>query len=226
MAGKKPRMQNGCGRSSSILVGRPEKSMSLTEEHRSGLNVALNEADLLGFEVDPERRIAAATFRVLTLPEVGPSPDDRRVQFLFRRVGRVAASLRNGRWDDPDAPVLPFALPDLLSVVQSFGGLSLYGWEFIDVHAKELAKWGDRLSLDWTSGDDGRSHSITVFQEPGNRILDLCVWFDELELRDPERRIISIDDFIAAGKRWWDAFFAGDERTKGYGMVPGKYPAV
>jgi hypothetical protein len=200
--------------------------MSLTEEQRSGLNVALNEADLLGFEVDPGRRIAAATFRVLTLPEIGPAPDDRRVQFLFRPVGRVAASLRDGRWDDPEAPVVPFALGELLSIVQSFGGLPVYGWEFIDVHAKELEKWGDRLSIDWTSGDDGRSHSITVFQEPGNRILDLCVWFDELEIRDPQRGVVPVDAFVAAGKRWWDAFYAGDERTKGYGMALLKEPAV
>jgi hypothetical protein len=194
--------------------------MSLTEEHRDGLNVALNEADLLGFDVDPERRIASATFRVLTLPEVGPVPDDRRVQFLFRPVGRVAASLRDGRWDDPGASVVPFGLRELLSIVHSFGGLPVYGWDFIDVDAKKLAKWSDRLSLNWTSGVDGRTHSITVFQETGNRILDLCVWFDELEIRDSERRVIPIDGFIAAGKRWWDAVDAGDDRTKGYGIAP------
>src|SRR5262245_32108018 len=89
-------------------VRRPEASILLTEEQCAGLNVALNEADLLGFEVNAERRMAAATFRVLTLPEIGPAPDDRRVQFLFRPVGRVAASLRDGRWDDPGAPIVPF----------------------------------------------------------------------------------------------------------------------
>jgi len=200
--------------------------MSLTEEQSAGLNVALNEADLLGFEVDPERRIAGATFSVLTLPESGPVPEDRRVQFVLRPVGRVAASLRNGRWDDPEAPVVPFTLDELLPTIQSFGGLSLYGWEFIGVHAKELAKWGDRLSLNWTSGDDGLSHSITVFQDPGDRILDLCVWFDELTVRDVQGTEIPLDFFIASGKRWWDAFYAGDERTKGFGMAPLKGPAV
>jgi hypothetical protein len=198
--------------------------MSLTDEQRNGLNVALNEADLLGFEVDPGRRLAAATFRVLTLPESGPVPDDRRLQFLFGPVGRVVASLRNGRWDDPGAPVVPFAVGDLFSIVQSFGGLPVYGWEFIDVEAREPAQWSDRLSLDWASGDDGRAHSITVFQEPGDRILDLCAWFDELEIRDPEGRRVPIDACIASGKRWWDAFYAGDERTKGHGMFPAEGP--
>lgn len=194
--------------------------MTLTEEQRTGLGIALDEADLLGFEVNPERRIAGATFRVLTLPESGPLPDDRRVQLLFRPVGRVAASLRNGRWDDPHAAVVPFPIDDLLTIVESFGSLPIYGGEYIDVHASELEKWGDRLSLDWRSGADGLSHSITVFQGSSSRILDLCVWFDELEIRDPGGNRIPLDAFLAAGKRWWDAFHAGDERTKGCGMFP------
>jgi hypothetical protein len=122
--------------------------------------------------------------------------------------------------------VVSFPLDQLLPIVQSFGALSISGWEFIDVHAKELERWGDRLSLDWASGEDGRSHSITVFQDPGDRILDLCVWFDDLEIRDAERRTIPLEAFIAAGKRWWDAFYEGDERTKGYGMAPLKGPVV
>ncbi len=137
--------------------------MSLTEEQRSGLDIALNEADLLGFHVHPERRLARATFRVLTLPESGPPAEDQRVDLLFRPVGRVVASFRNGRWDDPNAEAIPFGIHELLHTVQSFGELSIYGWEFIDVHVKQLAKWGDRLRLDWSSGQDGLSHSLTVF---------------------------------------------------------------
>ena len=194
--------------------------MSLTTEQRSGLNVALNEADLLGVEVDLERRVGAATFAVLSLPESGPVPDDRRVQFLFGRIGRVAVSVRNGRWDDPTAEVVPLSIDELLPTVQSFGGLPIYGWEFIDCHAKGLASWGKRLSLDWTSGDDGLSHSITVFQDSEDRILELCVWFDQLAIRSPRGADIPIDSFVASGKRWWDAFYAGDERTRGFGMAP------
>ena len=48
------------------------------EEFRTELGVALNEADLLGFEVEERRRIAAATFRVLSLPAEGRPPEDRR----------------------------------------------------------------------------------------------------------------------------------------------------
>ena len=193
------------------------------EELRNELGVALNEADLLGFEVDPARLIAAATFRVLTLPTEGPPPDDRRVQMLFRPVGRVAASLRNGFWNDEAAEVVPFVLSELLSVVQSFGGQPIYGWKFFDIHDKELAQWGNRLSLDWRSGPDGLSRSIAVFQESGAepaRHLDLCVWFDELEVRRPDGVVVPPEEFAAGGRRWWDGMHAHDKRTEGHGIFP------
>lgn len=70
------------------------------------------------------------------------------------------------------------------------------------------------------------SHSISVSQEDGgNRVLELCVWFDELEIRDPAGGVIPIAAFIAGGKRWWDAFNAGDDRTKGLGLIPLKGPS-
>lgn len=191
--------------------------MPITDKQRNGFGVALNEADLLGFEVVPERRAAAATFRVLTLPEDGPPPDDRRVQIVFHPVGRVAASLRNGA-DYASAEVVPFAIEELLATVESFGGLPVYGWEFIDLPERNFRTWSDRLSLDWTSGEDGRSHSITVFQESGDRTLEIRVWFDELKIYDPEFNEISIDAFIDGGERWWDGFYEGDEQTDGYGL--------
>lgn len=182
----------------------PEADMTAWEELRNELGIALNEADLLGFEVDPDRRVAAATFRVLTLPDIGPPPEDSRVRMLFRPVGRVAASLRNGFWNDDAAEVVPFALGELLGVVQSFGGRAIYGWEFFDLHEKELGRWGDRLSLDWRSGAEGVSRSITVFQSSGAgpiRHLDLCVWFDELEIRRPDGAVVPPAEFAAGGRR-------------------------
>ena len=200
-------------------MGRWRSNAFLNERRRIGLGIALNEATLLGLEVDAQNRIAAATFRVFTLPKKGPSPADSRVQLLFRPVGRVAASLRNGRHDDPDAEVVPFPVEDLLANVQSFDGLPVYGWEFFDAHEKAITKLGDRLSLDWRSGEDGISHSIYLFQDPGNRTLDIWVWFDELQVRDTEGNVIPIDSFIAGGNRWWEAFYKGDERTGGHGMT-------
>lgn len=192
----------------------------MTEDEKAGLSAALNEASLLGFEVDKEKRIAAATFNVLSLPQTGLVPDDRRVQMIFRPVGKVVASLRNGSWDDPAAEVVPFQIEELLEVVTSFGELPIYGWEFFDVAIEKEKNWIDRLSVDWSSGDNGHSHSISVFQEAGDRILDLRVWFDCVEIYNPTGERLSLGSFIAGGERWWNAFHAGDDRTIGFGMIP------
>jgi len=194
--------------------------MNLTEEIKAGLNIALNEATLLGVEVSPHRRIAGATLSVLTLPEAGPSPDDSRRQFLFQPVGRIAASLRLGHWDDPKATVIPFTIEELLERVKSFGGLPIYGWKFFDLYVTDLPRWADRLSLDWRGGDNGLCHSISLFQWRADRHLALCIWFDNLTIRDPLGHELALEEVVAGGRRWWDAFYAQDPRTTGRGMYP------
>ncbi len=93
----------------------------LTNEQKDGLGVALTEATLLGAEVDTTRCLAAATFALLTLPESGPVPEDRRLQFRFEGVGRVAASLRLGHWDDAAAAVQVFPVDQLLASLRASG---------------------------------------------------------------------------------------------------------
>ena len=78
-----------------------------------GLGVALNEANLLAIDVDEETATAAVWLEVLTLPPQGPEPTDRRRRLCLGGVSRVAVSYRDGRWDDPAAPVLPLRLVDV-----------------------------------------------------------------------------------------------------------------
>lgn len=196
--------------------------MTLTAEQRDGLNLAINEAALLGFEVDPARRLAGGTFRILTLPETGSMPDDRRVQILFSPVGRVAASLRHGRWDDASADAVPVTLGDVQEVVQSFETRDVSGRRFFDAHEDALERWGDRVSLDWRSGDDGLAHSLTlVLHGAEDRTFEICVWFDTLQVRSPEGAPIALDAFVAGARRWWRGLQSGDPRTAGHGIFPG-----
>lgn len=192
----------------------------LSKDEISGLNIALNEAELLGLEVEEGRKLATGTFSVLSLPKHGPMSDDRRVSIVFKPVGRVVASLRNAHWSDPNEEAVPFEIASLLEVVTSFDNHSIYGWDFVDADIEDQSDWMNRLSLDWSSGDDGRTHSITLFQDQHNRILDLCVWFDRIELFDSSQKRIRLQDFVDDGKRWWEALHSGDERTKAMGILP------
>ena len=194
--------------------------MEITRAIIDGLGVALNEATLLGVELLPETRVVGVTLSLLTLPEAGPPPQDTRVQFRLAPVGRVAASLRLGRWDDPAAKVVKFRAEELLATVRGLGSLPIYGWEFIDVHKKYFPAWSNRLSLDWRSGADGVAHTLFLFQEGSGRHLDLCIWFDQFDVVRPTDEVVPILEVIEGGRRWWDAFHAGDPRTAGCGMFP------
>ncbi len=178
--------------------------------------------------MSPAQSLCGITLSLLMLPENGPAPEDSRIQVLLHPVGRVAASLRMGRWDDDSATVQPFKLNELLSVVQSFQGLPIYGWEFFDLSEDKFRSWSNRLSLDWDGDPSGMEHSISLFQEGSvpERILDLRIWFREIEFRSPDGSPVHIQNVISDGKRWWDGLYSGDKRTEGHGIFPGKPDGV
>lgn len=190
----------------------------LSENQKERLGIALNEATVVGVEVDGDRHIASVTFAVLSIPQGGEVPEDPRVLLLLSGVRRIAASLRHAHWNDPAAEVEMFGVSQLLSVVRSFEGQPIYGWEFFDRHQAELEEWGHRLSLDWQPSLDEGSQSLLLFQESAGgpaRHLDLLIWFDGLSIQDPEGQTVSVDDFIAGGERWWRTFREGGELREG-----------
>lgn len=195
----------------------------LTEDVRSGLNVALNESRLLSVQVDRAVRSAMVWFEVLTLPEDGPRPADTVVALAVRGVTRVAASLREGRWDNGEAAVTPMTLDRLDAVVREFGGSAIYGWDFIDPPDESWAHWRERLSLDEVLSMEAADHVLDLFQEGAtvSRHLDLRLWFTEMSVVDRHGQEIELEQFVAGGVRWWDALYAGDSRTDGHGIVPG-----
>lgn len=201
--------------------------MEFTKEQLSDIGVALNEATLVGVRLDLDSRCVWLTFSVLALPpNDGPPPSDPRVQIILKAVGRIAASLRHGNWDDAEALVEPFEVDRLAEIVASFEQQAVYGWNFLDVpDADDFTSWSGRLSLDWRSEPGGLSHTLTLFQEGGRgarRHLDIRFWFDVLGIRDPDQREVAFDVFTAAGIRWWDAMYARDPRTSGQSIVPAR----
>lgn len=198
--------------------------MQFTAQQITDFGTALNEATFVGLQLISEHRGVALTFSVLALPpDDGPPSADPRVQVRVGHVGRIAASLRHGNWDDQAARVERFELDQLSVVVDSFGQQPVYGWRFLDVpDAESFDSWKQRLSLDWRSEPCGTAHTLDLFQEGVTepiRHLDLRLWFDGLWIVDPDIKPIAFDDFTAAGVRWWDAMWGGDPRTRDQGIV-------
>lgn len=199
----------------------------MTDDEKARLGVALNEADLLGFDVDVNGRAALATFYANLLPESGNIPDDPRIQILFKPVGKIIASLRAGRWDDLTANVIPFEIEEFMEVVTSFEDGAIYGWEFIDVPDDKVSDWQSRLSLNWNTGEDGITHTITLFQEgvtEPSRHLDFRVWFDELKVFDSYGNLMSLNSFFESGERHWKGIEEGDPRVQSSRPIPSGKP--
>lgn len=194
--------------------------MAITEEDARGLGSALNEAQWAAARIDAPAGRVDLGFVVLTLPEVGPEPADRRRIVRLTGVSRVAVSCRDGRWDDPSAAVLPVDVDQFDGLLEEFGQLPIYGWEFVDAGDEQFRRWQDRLSLDLACAGSG-AHTVDLFQDGVSRILDFRAWFDDLEVFDVDGGRIPLGEFIGGGLRWWEAMFAGDSRTSGHGIVPG-----
>jgi hypothetical protein len=196
--------------------------MTIDDDMAARLGVALNEATLLGVAYSAEQNVASATLSVLTLPDDrSPEPTDPRRRLIFTSIGRIVVALRKSRWDDLTANSLPLEIEELPGVVQSFGGEPIYGWEFINKDDDTLSHWMNKPSIDFQRVDGSTTNRIALFQDGGNRYLDLWIWFEDLIVRDPDGSPIALDVFAADGARWWDALHAGDPRTQDHGIISG-----
>lgn len=194
--------------------------MEVTSAVAEGLGQALNESSWIAADIHVPEAVVDLVLDVLTLPESGPAPDSSRRLLRLTGVSRVVASYRMASWDDDAAPPAPLEPDALTQLIDDLGRLPIYGWEFIDKDDEQFDRWHNRLSFDVVSSGAG-SHTLDLFQDGGDRILDFRAWFDELTVLDESGVEISLPEFIAGGTRWWDGMYAGDPRTEGVGIYPG-----
>lgn len=199
-----------------------EPELTNPDFDRAGLNAALSEATCLGLQANTAKRTVQLALEVLTLPESGPIPPDRRVTLILHGVSRVAASLRMQKWDDVEPRVLPLDLDGLPNAVASFGGSALHGWEFLDLPDSSWAHWSSLLSFDTELSPAPAPHVIELTQQEGvNPLeLDVRVWFTSLSVLGADAKPIPVPTFVDGGVRWWAAHDIGDPRTKVMTVAP------
>ena len=69
------------------------------------------------------------------------------------------------------------------------------------------------------------TQTLDLFQEDGRRNLDVRIWFATLAVTTPTGQALGLEEFVAGGRRWWDAMYAGDARASGHGIVALRPPA-
>lgn len=195
--------------------------MDISQEIKDGLNIALNEAQILGVKFDEEQGTVDITLAPIAVDENGNFFPDSRVKISIQPVGRFVASYRMGRWDDKNAEVLHFNPREIFSKVQEFVGSPIYGWEFIDCGDKGFDTWKNRLSFDYRSSKQHNiQHTLDIFQDNGQKHLSIRIWFDEFTLCDARHNPISVHKFIEDGKRGWDAVYARKDIAEKFGIYP------
>jgi len=192
------------------------------DETRAGIEVALNEADVLGIRLDPAGAWCDVLVHVLALPETGPLDRDARRILRLTVPGQLSILLRTDRAGQTGyGPVIP--LSGLDAVEDFFASLSLsgamYGWKFLD-DPSLTRDWPARPSLSVQVRPGTASHSLYWFNECGrpdadtsaSYLVEGTVTFEDLEVMRADGTPQRLDEFIADGQRQWQAVFGHDER--------------
>jgi hypothetical protein len=171
-----------------------------------GLNFALNEATILGADIFLCDKLFCVTFCPISVLSDNSIPVDNRVLFVFKNIGRIAASLKN----DQNSEAIIFPPEKLPQMLSCFKHEQIYGWEFIDNEEKLYKDWKDNKSFDLILDSNYRKqHTIDLFQEDkySNRNINLRIWFDDIVIVDSVNNHISLETFIANGKRGWGKLY-------------------
>lgn len=196
-----------------LCAGLPhDKQVQWDEQTRGDLEVALNEADVLGVRLEPDGAWCDLLLHVLALPEICPlDPDARRilrltlptqVQILLRTDQTGAAGY---------GPAIPLASLD--AVEEFFDSLSwsgdMYGWKFLD-DPSLCQDWPVQPSLSISVRPGTGPHSLFWFNECGRQERDetvaYCIegtiTFQDLTVIRADGTTEPLDEFIADGRRY------------------------
>lgn len=197
--------------------------MDWHDETREGLEMALNESDVVGIRLDPSERYVDVLLHVLSLPVSGPLPKDGRRVLRLTAPSELRFLLRTGPVGEQpsDHPAVP--LPDLTAVERFFDSLawggSIYGWRFFD-DSELTSDWPVKPSLTVQLRDTPALHSFYWFNECGveqgvettSYCIEGTIAFDDLLVLDASGNEISTETFIADGVRHWEALYVHDAR--------------
>jgi hypothetical protein len=189
------------------------------------LDVALNESQVCGLSFDADAAEARLLVEVLALPEVGPIDRDPRRVLVLSAVASIDVMLRS-EGDNVLGPVLPLESLDALEAFFASLGQAdaMYGWKFID-RGDVGEDWEGPASLALASSQpQAAGHTLHWFTECGRPgptkdwerfYLQGVIRFGNMRVERADARPVPLEEFVAGGRRWWEAFERRDSRLSG-----------
>jgi hypothetical protein len=192
------------------------------EGTRDDVDMALNEADVLGLRLEPAGAWCDLLLHVVALPETGPAGPDARRILRLTSPAEVTVVLRAMRpAPEQHGPVIPLAGLD--AVEDFFASLSwsdsMYGWKFLDDPSR-AGDWPAQPSLAISPRPGPGSHSLYWFSECGRQedgdpagcCIEGTVQFEDLEVLRADLTPQPLDQFTADADRYWKALHRRDEQ--------------
>lgn len=184
------------------------------------MNVICDEAEVESVVLDLPTTVLL-TITPLRTGERSGTP----IRIELRRLGRVLASLREGRWDDRRAKAKPLSLEELSALLQPYNE-TVYG-DLWNQPLKTNAHWTNRVSFDWRSGADlDDMNRLELFKNPPGGHLDVLIWFTDVRIIDETGNELSPDAVAAEVKAWWASMQSGETPMGEHGiylLAPGQF---
>lgn len=170
-----------------------------------GLNIALNEATIIGLHPDIKERVVQMNIKPVAIQSDGIIPISNTI--FLRGVGRIAASYKLNN----DDKAMIFSPRQLSEKMKEFYNEQIYGWEFINNGQDIFDDWKDNLSFDLIFDENLETalHTIDLFQEDkfSKKNIDIRIWFKEIRIYDANLDELSIQVFVENGERGWQKLY-------------------
>jgi len=197
----------------------------LPDQLTNDLNTALNEATVVGVDLDPAAATARLLLHVLALPERGPIDPDPRRALTLTGVSDFQVLLRKDPFGGDFGPAIP--IQDLDELASLFGRLvrfqPMYGWRFLN-NLDLTGDWPPEPSLNLRLRPEPAAHTLYWFTECSQDAdsffcLEGVIWFDGLQVERADRIPVSVQQFAADGRRWWAGLRANDPRVSSEAQI-------
>lgn len=175
--------------------------MKISEKLKNGLDIVLNEAAILGLDLNEDENYLSCKLELLQ--ENGseiPNYVTLKLENLKRYISAYKTDIQNSK------KIIQFHPNQIAEYLQNFIHKDIYGWEFFNVENSNFNF--DKLSFEYiTDTNYTNFNSLELFQEGFNDDLEIKIWFERVRFFDEKNNELNIEQLIAQQNKIWETIF-------------------